>query len=194
MSTELAAIVQPGTHGIARIEHRCPDKLAVMRAAFRGQLLSQRTLTTLFVGSCMMMSDGDEEWRSNSRFMHRANGDVLIAGLGIGMVLTKVLPKPDVRTVTVIEKHADVIALVAPAFPDPKLKIVHADIFEWKPEKGQKWDTIYFDIWPDICTDNLPGMAMLHRKFARTLYRANPKCWMGSWQRDYLRAQKRRGY
>ena len=36
-----------------------------------------------------------------------------------------------------------------------------ADIFEWKPARGVKFDTLYWDIWPTICVSNLKDMAKL---------------------------------
>jgi hypothetical protein len=60
---------------------------------------------------------------------------------------------------------------------------------EWKPNKDQKFDTIYFDIWPDVCTDNLKDMSTLHRKAGRW---KTENAWIGSWMRDSLKRQKAR--
>ena len=59
------------------------------------------------------------------------------------------------------------------------------------PARGQKWDVIYFDIWPDICTDNLQEMDALHKKYNRCKVRGG---WMNSWQREWLKMERRRGY
>jgi spermidine synthase len=103
-----------------------------------------------------------------------------------------VLDKPEVESVTVIEKYQDVIDLVAPHYAHPKLTVICADIYEWTPPKGTVYDTIYFDIWPNICTDNLKDMEKLHRRFASKLNKANPHRWMDSWLKDALKAQLRR--
>jgi spermidine synthase len=137
------------------------------------------------------------EQRSNIGVVMEAKGHVLIAGLGIGMILLPLLEKPEVKSVTVVEKYADVVKLVEPHVlavvgkNAPKLKTIVADIFEWVPPKGEKWDTIYFDIWPDLSMDNLEQMEILHRKFAR---RKAPGAWMYSWQKDYLKYRKRAGW
>lgn len=111
------------------------------------------------------MSDTDMERRSNARFVHRANGSVLIGGLGLGMILHPTLAKPEVKLVTVVEQNADVIALIAPTLPrDKRLTIVNGDIYEWKPAKGTKYDTVYFDVWGNMSIDNLAEMATLHRR------------------------------
>ena len=77
-----------------------------------------------------------------------------------------------------VEKYQDVIALVAPHHEHAKLTCICADIFNWKPPKNTKYDTIYFDIWNNVCTDNLPEIATLHQRFK--YYKAK-NGWMGSW-------------
>lgn len=186
---EMAKIVPEGVIGCAEIKHRTPDKFAIMREAIQGRMLSERPLATLFVNGGVMMSDGDEEHRSNSFVVYKAHGDVLIAGLGIGMVLVPILKKKEVRSVTVIEKYAEVTAPVAPHVGSPKLKIIVADIFDWKPPKGTRYDCIYFDIWPDICEDNLKEIALLHQRFKGYKTKSG---WMGSWNHEYLKYKRGR--
>ena len=130
-----------------------------------------------------MMSDTQMERDSNKEVVERARGNVLIAGLGLGLVLKPILAKSSVETVLVIEKHKDVIALVAPAFKDDeKLTIMREDIYTWEPP-ARHFDTIYFDIWPNISTDNLKGIHRLHRRFKPAL---RAKGWMESWMREDL--------
>jgi hypothetical protein len=145
-----------------------------------------------------MMSDTPAEQRTNVDVVEKAHGNVLIAGLGIGMILVPILDKQRVRHVTVVEKSADVIKLVMPALREylsddynTKLVVEHKDIFAFEPDKTLKWDTIYLDIWPHICTDNLVDITKLKRKFAKRLNRDNPQAWMGAWVEDELRAKKR---
>jgi spermidine synthase len=140
-----------------------------------------------------MMSDTPMEKRSNREVVFQARGDVLIAGLGIGMVLLPILAKPEVKSVTVVEKSQEIIQLVAPAlYQQPgaeKLTIVYKDVFDWRPEEGTKYDTLYFDIWPTIVEDNLDEMDDLHRIFRR--YRRKGS-WMNSWMRETLKFQQQR--
>ena len=97
---------------------------------------------------------------------------------------------PKVKKVLVVEINPDVIALIGPHFTSPKLEIIEGDIFNIDI-KG-KWDTIYFDIWTDICTDNLKEIRKLHNKFKFKLNRKNPNCWMSSWKVHELRDIRRR--
>lgn len=183
-------IVAPAVAGLAKIDHYTPSRFEVMMAGIRGQAASEETVVRLFVDGGLMMSDGADEKRSNAGVVYAANGDVMIAGLGIGLILVPILKKPTVKSVTVIEKYQDVIDLVAPSFPYRILTVICADINDWKPDKGTKYDTIYFDIWPDVCTDNLEEINTLHRRF-KNYKRAGG--WMNSWQRERLVYLKRRG-
>lgn len=114
------------------------------------------------------------------------HGEALINGLGIGMVLKNVLLKDEVEEVTVVERSADVIALVAPHYRDPRVTVVHADAMEYAPPKGKRFDAVWHDIWTFVCADNLPQMHRLHRRYGRRA------AWQGSWSRDIIEAGERR--
>jgi hypothetical protein len=133
-----------------------------------------------------MMSDTEMEKASNREFVRMAKGDVLIAGLGIGLIIWPIINKPEVTSIIVVEKYLDVITLVSKHVAHHKLTIIQEDIFNWKTKR--MFDTIYFDIWPTISTDNLDEMATLNRKFARRL---KPGGWRGAWMQSALRSQRR---
>ena len=137
----------------------------------------------------MVMSDTPDEIRDHLGAIYMAKGRCLVVGLGIGMVAQAMLRKPEVEHVTIVEKSSDVIQLVGPwltaKFPG-RVTIVEADIFEWKPPKGERWTVAWFDIWDEICADNLPEMTTLHRRFARRVD------WKGSWGRVQALRQERR--
>lgn len=135
-------------------------------------------------GECVM-SDTPMERRTNSWFVVNAHGDVLIGGLGIGMILLAIQDKECVNSITVIEKNQEVIDLVAPQLPlNSKVTIIHADVFDWKPERGKKYDCVYMDIWNGINRDIYKTeMVPLKRKYARYLKPKDQspdrfnKCW-----------------
>ncbi len=132
----------------------------------------------------VVMSDTSMERRTNVDVVERAHGHVLIAGLGIGMILRPILENPRVASVTVVEKYAEVIELNRRSGFDlnhHKLRIVNADIFEWKVPGPLRWHVIYFDIWNTIGRENRPEMDELHRRFEETLV---PGGWMESWRRE----------
>lgn len=192
----IPTVLPEGQLGVARVAHLNITehdarftRMREMATGGREQSIPVGQYAQLFVESTLMMSDTPMERRSNVAVVRMARGHVLIAGLGIGMILHPILAKPEVTRVTVVEKYGDVIKLVGPTLPQEKLELIEADILTWVPTKGAKYDTIYFDIWPDITGDNLEEMATLHRRFAR---RKTPGAWMDSWKRDELLAQKRR--
>ena len=67
-------------------------------------------------------------------FCTHAHGDVLIGGLGIGLIILAIQDNPEVHSITVIEKNQEVIDMVATQLPlNEKVKIIQADVFLWKP-------------------------------------------------------------
>lgn len=119
----------------------------------------------------VVMSDTPMEKRTNYFVMKHAYGDVLIGGLGIGMILLELDKNPAVTSITVLEKYSDVIQLVGSQLPlSDKVRIIHADVFDWKPPKGVRYDCIYMDIWNYINHDVYKDeMVPLKRKFSHYL-------------------------
>ena len=181
---------EPVAHGIAKIDHLTVDRFqSVMSAWEPGAYCPPGTYACLRVNGRLMMSDTRMEHYTNYKVVREARGNVLIAGLGLGMILHPILAKKEVLSVTVIEKYADVISLVGPTVKHDKLTIIEGDIYEWKPAKGTKYDTLYFDIWADSCVDDLADMRKLHLRFKPYKIKEG---WMNSWRRDILKADKRR--
>ena len=176
--------------GCARIERYAVDEHGSTMSAIRREYVPVGNYTRLYVNGILMMSNTPMEKRTNRDVIRFSHGKVLIAGLGIGMILMEILDKKEVESVTVIEKYKDVINLVASSFDSPKLKIILADIMEWKPQKGQTFDTIYFDIWPDVCTDNLDEIKTLHLKARYWKNKNNPYAWVNSWMYAELKRQR----
>lgn len=187
----IPTIVPEGIHGVAAVEHFEVDRNAAMLTTIRrGEFVPPGTYARLRVKGQLMMSDTPMERKTNAEFVRKAHGNVLVAGLGLGLILHPILAKEDVTSVTVVEKYEDVIALIGPTVQHPKLAIVQGDIYTWKPAKGTKYDTIYFDVWAEQSTDTLKDMAKLHLRFNKHKVKGG---WMESWRREELQAQKRRG-
>ena len=121
-------------------------------------------------GTCVM-SDTPMEKRTNAKFVENAHGDILVGGLGIGMILLAIQDKKEVKSITVVEKSPEVIEMVASQLPlNEKVTIVNADVFTWKPSKGQKFDCVYMDIWDSINSDVYhEEMKPLKRKYGHYL-------------------------
>ncbi len=145
----------------------------------------------LYVNGVLMMSDTDMEKRTNLEFVRNAHGDVMVAGLGIGLILHNLEEKVasgKVTSITVYEKYQDVIDLIAPYYSHLPLKIKCEDILTYKPPKDETYDTIYFDIWPTISTDNLSDIRMLHNRWENHKKQGG---WMDSWMKKHLQDRKR---
>ena len=100
----------------------------------------------------VVMSDTDMEKRTNANFVRNAHGNVLIGGLGIGLILLAIQDKPEVEKIVVVEKHKEVIDLVKDQLPlNEKVEVANADVWEYTPT--EKFNTIYMDIWNLINTD-----------------------------------------
>lgn len=155
-----------------------------MRAAFRGgRSVPAGTYTRLMCGGRLWMSDTPDEISDHVHFMRRAEGRVLIHGLGLGMVARGCAIGGKVTSLTVVEFSPEVIALVGPWLHDVcaahgvALEVIEGDAMTWQPAKGLRWDAAWHDIWENISAGNLADMKRLHRRFAR---RAS---WQGSWAR-----------
>lgn len=153
-----------------------------LRAARDGRgFVPPGTYTQLTRGRIIVMSDTPDEMRDHYGIVRRASGNVLINGLGLGMVLGAVLAKPEVTGVIVVEQSEDVINLVAKHYADDRLTIEHASAFDYRPPKGIRFSAVWHDIWDDITTDNLPEMTTLKRRYCRKTD------WQGCWCEETLR-------
>ena len=168
-------------------------KLEALRANMHGhnRYCPAGTYTRLTRAGQVIMSDTRDEIRDHRPFMELATGNILISGLGLGMVLNGCLKKPEVAHATVIEISPDVINLVGNYYQDlygDRLTIINADIMEWKPPKGTKYDFVWHDIWDSLCGDNVKEMSYLHRKFGKIAEI------QGSWGKlECMRENRRRG-
>lgn len=131
------------------------------------------TYINLRQGETIVMSDTPMEKRTNREFVLRAFGDVLIGGLGIGLILLAIQDKPQVKSITVIEKNKDVIDIVASQLPlSDKVKIIHDDVYTYKPEPRQRFDIIYLDIWnwinSDIWEKEMKPLKFKYRKYLKS--------------------------
>jgi spermidine synthase len=212
----MTQVVQPGAKGSAKVEHytisQHDSQFSMIRSMANHDpygYVSPGDYCRLVINGDLVMSDTRMEKETNRELTRRAHGDVLIAGLGIGMVLVPLVKNDDVKSITVVEQNQDVIDLVSPhftvtapywveskqAYKLHKLSILCGDILTWNPEEAlghrPTYDVIYFDIWPDKCIDNLEEMTKLKRRYRKYLVKGGAG-WMACWSQDELRYHKRR--
>ena len=106
--------------------------------------------------------------------VERSRGRVLTFGLGLGYFTYMAARKPEVESVTVVERDPSVIDLfrrhILPQFPDAgKVSLVTGDAFEYAenvmPAGG--FDTVFCDIWHDP-SDGVPLYLRMKEIASRT--------------------------
>ena len=129
----------------------------------------------------VVMSDTFMERRTNSVFCDTAHGDVLVGGLGIGLVLMDIQDSPAVDSITVVEKSQDVIDLIAPHLPlNGKVNIICGDVWSFDPGED-RYDVVYMDIWEfinsDVYEDEMLPLKERYRHFLKASNEAYVACW-----------------
>ncbi len=141
--TRIRVNIPEGVSGNFRIEKKDTNRWA-------GTEEPQDTYTLLYHNDSYIMQDTTREYREHEQFLKEAHGNVIVGGLGLGMVNQSLMENPNVTSVTIIEKYQEVIDLVWQHCPkNEKIRLVHADIYEWEPDS--KWDIAWFDSW---CGEN----------------------------------------
>lgn len=163
----MAEILEPREIGVAKLEkYTIPEFYRYIYNT------PDQEYVRLWVDGEMMMSNTNMEKRTSAGFVSNANGDVLICGLGIGLVLLPLFENENVKSITVVEKYQDVIDCVLPQIKpydkQNKLTVICKDCFEFYAK--DRFDTIFIDIWANINRDIYEEeMKPLKNKYKRYL-------------------------
>jgi len=106
--------------------------------------------TVLLKEGCPMpiMQDSEAEYNEHQWLWDNAEGNILIGGLGLGLIHQPLIDNPDVTSVTVVELEQDVVDLVWADCPkDGTFSLVVDDFETWTPSNGSYWDVIWCDTW-----------------------------------------------
>lgn len=137
---------------------------------------------SLYVDGVLMMDDSPVEIRENLPPVRKIKslirdynieGRVLITGLGLGVVLERILAVEGVSYVTVVESNPDVIRLVAPYFDDGRVNYACKSAFEFDPVTT--FDLAWHDIWPELRVANLYDFGYLEARYRPYV------TWQGFW-------------
>lgn len=125
-----------------------------------------------FDGWVPVMSDTPAEVQGHDEVIQNATGRVLITGLGLGVVVSALLAKPEVEHITVVEIDRDVIGLTGHYYSNhPKVTLVNDDALEfartYKSNTGwvspdRRFDFAWHDIWTHISYRNLDDSLAEH--------------------------------
>lgn len=145
--------------------------------------LNRKYVTLLHINSNKaMMSNHESETKTNQKFLDAAKGDVLIFGLGIGLIIFPLLEDDDITSITIIEIDNGLIDMVGKIIKQKdiysKLEIINSDAFEYNNLISKKYDTIYFDIWATIDEKAINEMYQLQSLYKKSL---NDFGWIDSW-------------
>lgn len=201
---DLSKLYKAGKCGRYSVEHfRLTEhevKMETMRAAIHHRSdevmgLSWKVMYTRLVRDehDIVMSNTPMEMRTNYAIMHRAFGNVLIAGLGLGMILIPISRLLNVRRIVVVEKDADVLKLMQPRLERhlaARTTFINLDIFDAKQyileHYEEPFDTIYFDIWDEISGDNWAQMKKLKNRYRpllrKTISTFGTRSWISCWR------------
>lgn len=174
--------IPEGTSGALRIRHlvrepgwRAP--LATMRTAFFGD--SWEAPTFPIETRWHELSEEDRGvWTTDlpiervqqERDVKSFRGDVLVSGLGVGLIATILLRKKLVNSVTVVERSVDVGALVVP-YLDKRIRVIHADVFDYLAETDEHFDYVFHDIWQSDSLHTFRHTVLPLRKASRRVLR-----------------------
>lgn len=173
MYKNMCEILQEKEIGIAKLKNYTVGILGFFQGIDQGEYIG------LYIGGDLMMSNTAMEKRTSASFVFNAEGDVLICGLGIGLVIMPLLENENVKSITVIEKYQNVIDCVLPQIKeydkDGKLNVICEDCFNFKTDK--KYDTIFIDIWAyinkDVYNEEMKPLKRKYRKFLSEKGREN---------------------
>jgi hypothetical protein len=150
MYKNMCEVLQEKQQGVARLNKFKAEGFWALR-----QGIPTGEYIRLLVDGELMMSNTPMEKRTSAPFVTNAEGDVLICGLGIGLVILPLLESEKVKSITVVEKYQDVIDIVLPQIKgydtENKLTVICEDCFKFKTDK--KFDTVFIDIWANINSD-----------------------------------------
>ncbi|MBQ9995745.1 MAG: hypothetical protein IJP32_05190 [Clostridia bacterium] len=123
--------------------------------------------------------------------VRRAHGKVLTFGLGLGYFAFMAARKPEVSSVTVVERDRNVMKLfetyIRPQLPcADKITVLHDDAYRYaeKRMKTGKYDFVFADIWHDP-SDGVAAYRKL-KKYERLLPKAEFMYWIEPTLQFYL--------
>jgi hypothetical protein len=119
---------------------------------YSGNLEKEQTVFLANKPNECIMSSNLFERLTNQNFINSAKGDVIIFGLGLGLILFPLLEDEEINSITVIDKSVDIIDNLGPIIKNydvnNKLTIINGDAFTYYQQLNDvKFDVMYFDYW-----------------------------------------------
>lgn len=96
------------------------------------------------------MSITPSEMLSLNPGISRAKGKVLLGGLGMGFMLSRIMRRPQVTSVTVVERSQELVKWLQPSIERlyrKRVRLVVGDAIDYMDRKGHQYDSVLMDIW-----------------------------------------------
>ena len=114
----------------------------------RAEITKVNNYHILWIDGYPWMWDFPQEAEMQRELAQEAEGDVLVAGYGLGLVQKYLFDNPRVTSVTSVELYQEVMDEAKNYFGIPYGDVVVCDFYTYQPAK--KYDCVIGDIWPDI--------------------------------------------
>jgi hypothetical protein len=119
---------------------------------YSDNLEKERIVFLLNKSNECIMSSNLFERLTNQNFINTAKGDVIVFGLGLGLILFPLLEDNEITSITVIDNSIDIIDNIGPIIKNydvnDKLTIIQGDAFTYYQQLNDaKFDIMYFDYW-----------------------------------------------
>ncbi len=117
---------------------------------------------TTNIGHTLWMTDSMQERFMMWEAAKRSHGNVLCAGLGLGIFPQYAVSLPQIKSVLVVEKNLGNIQLIKNTWKEnpfenvEKISIIHSKIEDYITQSKEKFDTIFFDTWDALFLEYLP--------------------------------------
>ena len=142
----------------------------------------------LFKKGEIVMCSTEMELLTNKPFIDNVIGDVLIVGLGLGMVVFPLLNEDSITSITIIEKELDLINFVGFKISEMdtnnKVTILMGDAYNHyeRLDPNKKYDTIFLDFWNQIDMSNVDEVTSMKQYYSPFLKNETSK--IISWCED----------
>lgn len=107
-------------------------------------------IVTLEQGGLVWMPDTPFEQEGVKPAIPLARGDVLISGLGIGLLPMLIRNKPEVKSIDIVEVNGDVIKMIYDQIWHHKMNMIQGDLWKYLKTTEKRYDFIHIDIWGNI--------------------------------------------
>jgi hypothetical protein len=197
---EYLADIPSGNSGVWTVDSKMADQEEAALHNLRQKMSEQRrfvepgVIKRLMCNNNIVMSNSLSELVDHDELMIKARGNILITGLGLGIIAFMLSRNPKVHSIMIIEQSSDVIKLIFPTlkkWAGCAIQVKQGNAFDYyKLLKTEKFFNYgWHDIWPTLGNENLPEMDDLEKKYKpfckHQLFWAKDMCIAAKIHRDF---------